>query len=64
VFERDDEAWILDAAVDFKLPRRHGLVTVGVLNAGDDFIDLVETDVFNPRFASRRMAYFKVRISY
>jgi Tfp pilus assembly protein PilF len=64
VFERDDEAWILDAAVDFKLPRRHGLVTVGVLNAGDDFIDLVEADVFNPRFASRRMAYFKVRISY
>jgi len=64
VFKKDDDAVILDIAFDVRLPRRHGIVTVGVMNAGDEFIDLVETDVFNPRVATRRLAFLKVRFSY
>ena len=64
IFERDDEAWIADVALDIEFPRRRGVVTLGVLNLGDEFIDLVESDVFNPRIAARRLAYLKVRFTY
>ena len=39
-FEKDDNAWITDAALDYRLPRRLGVVSVGVLNIADEFIDL------------------------
>jgi Tfp pilus assembly protein PilF len=60
----DDSAWIADAAIDYQLPRRRGIVTLGVLNIGDEFIDLVESDVFNPRVATRRFAFLRVKLNY
>ena len=31
---------------------------------GDQFIDLVESDVFNPRVAARQFAFFKIKLNY
>jgi tetratricopeptide (TPR) repeat protein len=61
--EKEDSAWISEAAIDYRLPRRRGVITVGVTNITDDFIDLVETDPFNPRVATRRFAFLKLRLS-
>ena len=63
-FEADDNAWIVDAAIDYELPRRRGILSLGVLNIGDEFIDLVESDVFNPRVATRRVAFLRVRFTF
>ena len=62
--EADDSAWILNAAIDYQFPKRRGVVTLGVLNIGDEFIDLVETDVFNPRVATRRLAFLRIKFTF
>ncbi len=64
VFDKEDSAWVTDAAIDYELPRRRGVITLGVMNMGDQFIDLVESDVFNPRVATRRFAFFKIKLTY
>ena len=63
-FEQDDNAWITDLALDYRLPRRRGLVSVGVLNIGDNFIDLLETDPLNPRVSTRRFGFVKLRLTF
>jgi len=63
-FDADDSAWIVDAAIDYELPKRRGVLSLGVLNIGDEFIDLVESDVFNPRVATRRLAFLRVRFTF
>jgi len=62
-FETEDDAWITDAALEYRLPRRLGMVSVGVRNMTDEFIDLLETDPLNPRVATRRFAFVKVRLT-
>ena len=63
-FEQDDNAWITDLALDYRLPRRRGLVSVGVLNVGDNFIDLLETDPLNPRVSTRRFGFVKLQLMF
>jgi tetratricopeptide (TPR) repeat protein len=62
-FDNEDDAWITDVALEYRLPRRLGVVSLGVMNIGDDFIDLLEVDPLNPRVATRRFAFVKVRIT-
>jgi len=62
-FENEDSAWITDAALDYRLPRRLGVVSLGVMNLADSFIDLLETDPLNPRVATTRFAFVKVRLT-
>jgi hypothetical protein len=64
IIDQNDRAWIADAAIDYQLPRRRGVITFGVLNLGDESIDLVETDVFNPRVATGRFAFVRLRLTY
>ena len=63
IVDSDDSAWITDAALDYRLPRRRGVVSVGVMNLTDTFVDLLETDPVNPRVATRRFAFLKVRLT-
>jgi hypothetical protein len=63
VVDTDDSAWIIDASIDYRLPRRLGVVSLGVMNIADDFIDLLETDPFVPREATRRLAFVKVGLT-
>ena len=64
VIDLEDSAWVADAALDYQLPRRRGVVTLGVMNLGDESIALVETDVFNPRIATGRFAFVRLRLAY
>jgi Tfp pilus assembly protein PilF len=64
IIDRDDRGWVADAAIDYQLPRRRGVITVGVMNIGDESINLVETDLFNPRVASARFAFAKLRLTF
>jgi tetratricopeptide (TPR) repeat protein len=63
-FEQDDSAWITDAALDYRLPGRLGIISAGVLNIGDEFIDLLETDPLNPRVATKRFGFVRLRITF
>ncbi|HSV21088.1 MAG TPA: FecR domain-containing protein [Casimicrobiaceae bacterium] len=64
VFDKDDRAWLTDIFVDFRLPRRMGYVSVGARNLFNQFIDVFETDPFNPQIPTRRFVYGKLRLVF
>jgi tetratricopeptide (TPR) repeat protein len=63
VFPKEDSAWITDLAVEYRLPDRLGSIALGANNLTDNFIDLLETDPFNPRVATRRFVFAKIRLN-
>ena len=64
IFSKDDDAVIADFSLEYLLPRRRGAILVGVNNAFDDFVDLVEVDPLNPRVATRQLAFARIRFDF
>ena len=64
VFPKDDDAVIVDFSLEYLLPRRKGTISVGVNNAFDEFVDLLEIDPLNPRVATRQLAFARVRLNF
>jgi outer membrane receptor protein involved in Fe transport len=60
----DDRFWIVDAILGYKLPRRYGVVTLGVNNLFDKNFDFADTDIANPRIQLGRTFFAKVSISF
>jgi tetratricopeptide (TPR) repeat protein len=74
VFERQDAApgefvsgednfWLVDAAISYRLPKRYGLVTLGVTNLFDKSFRFVDTDLENPLVHPGRAVFFKVTLA-
>jgi tetratricopeptide (TPR) repeat protein len=63
-FDKNDRAWITDAFVEYRMPRRLGFISVGARNLFDQSIDVFETDPFNPQIPTRRFVYAKVRLLF
>ena len=59
----DDDFWLLDAAINFRLPKRYGLLTVGVSNLTDEDFEFFDSDRDNPRFQPDRVFFGKVTLS-
>ena len=64
VFNKNDAAWITDIFVESRFPRRLGALALGVRNLFNQSLDLVETDPFNPRVATRRFYYLKATVTF
>lgn len=64
IVETKDEAWITDLSLEQRLPRRNGLVSVGVRNLFDETIDLLEIDPFNPRVATKQFVYARFSLIF
>jgi Tfp pilus assembly protein PilF len=64
IFPKDDEAVIGEFSVEYLLPRRKGAILVGVNNAFDEFVDLLEIDPLNPRVATRQLAFARLRLEF
>jgi tetratricopeptide (TPR) repeat protein len=64
IVQKEDHAWIYDALVEYKLPRRKGTLMLGVRNLTDNFVDLVETDPLNPRVAIRRFGFLAFKVAF
>ena len=55
--------WILDAAVNYRLPKRHGFITVGANNLFDKKFRYFEVDRDNPRIQPKRMVFVKLTLA-
>jgi hypothetical protein len=64
VVGKDDDAWITDISLEYRLSQRLGVIAVGVRNVFDESIDLLEIDPLNPRVATRQFAYANVRLEF
>jgi tetratricopeptide (TPR) repeat protein len=54
VVTQDDDAWITDVFLEFRLPERLGIVSFGVRNVFDSTLTILETDPLSPRVAGAR----------
>ena len=64
VVPKRDSAWIVDLSIECRFPRRRGSVLLGANNLFDESVDLVESDPFNPRVATRQLAYLRVSVNF
>lgn len=63
-FSKKDSAWVTDIYVDYRLPQRLGILSVGAKNVFDKEINLVDTDPAFPLVPSRRLVYARARLLF
>lgn len=59
----EDNFWIVDASVYYRLPKRYGFVTAGATNLFDQKFNYFEVDVDNPRIQPGRVFYVRVTLA-
>jgi outer membrane receptor protein involved in Fe transport len=56
--------WLVDAGLSYRLPKRYGLITVGVKNIADRKFKYQETDFKNPLIQPDRMVFFRATFAF
>ena len=59
----DDDFWVVDAAINYRLPKRYGFITAGVSNLFDEEFKFQETDLDNPRIQPDRVFFARVTLA-
>jgi len=62
--EKSDDFWLVDASVGYRLPKRRGIVSIGVANLFDEQFNFVDTDPFNPRVYPERLVFGRVTLAF
>jgi outer membrane receptor for ferrienterochelin and colicin len=62
--DKNDTFWLVDASLGYRLPRRRGLVSLGVANLFDEDFKFVDTDPFNPRVYPERFVFGRITLSF
>lgn len=60
----DDHFWLVDAALNYRLPKRYGFVTIGVRNLFDQSFEYFDTDADSPMYQPERAMYMKVTLAF
>ncbi|HSF29723.1 MAG TPA: TonB-dependent receptor [Candidatus Tectomicrobia bacterium] len=59
-----DRFWVVDASIGFRLPRRFGLVNIGVKNLFDQRFKFQDTDPVNPTISPERLILGRVTLAF
>jgi outer membrane receptor for ferric coprogen and ferric-rhodotorulic acid len=59
-----DDFWLSDARLAYRLPRRLGLLSVGVRNLFDTHVRFQDTDAQNPELSPERLLYGSVSVMF
>jgi tetratricopeptide (TPR) repeat protein len=60
----DDQFWVCDAAISYRLPRRYGFITAGATNLFDQSFKYYDTDPENPSIQPSRMFFIKATVAF
>jgi tetratricopeptide (TPR) repeat protein len=60
----DDDFWIVDAAVSYRLPKRYGFISVGVTNLFDEEFDYFDSDIVNPVIQPDRSIFGRITLAF
>jgi outer membrane receptor protein involved in Fe transport len=64
VFESgDDDFWVVDAALSYRLPKRYGFLTVGATNLFDQHFRYQETDLRNSSIQPTRTVFGRITLA-
>jgi len=58
-----DSFWLLDAAINYRLPKRYGLITLGVTNLTNEHFQFFDSDPLNPRIVPERFFFARVTLA-
>ena len=64
IVSKDDQFWIFDASVSYRLPKRTGIVTLEARNLFDQTINFQDTDPSNPSIYPKRLILAKFTLSF
>ena len=59
----NDDFWIVNAAINYRLPKRYGLITVGATNLFDKQFRYFDTDTANPIILPDRMFFARATLA-
>ena len=59
----EDDFWVADAAISYRMPKRYGFFTIGVTNLFDEEFEYFDTDSDNPRIIPDRFFYGKLTLA-
>ncbi len=60
----EDDFWIVDASLGYRLPKRRGVLSLNVDNLFDKEFRFQDVDPENPSIVPERMAYFRFTLSF
>jgi tetratricopeptide (TPR) repeat protein/predicted porin len=63
IVDGDDQFWLFDAAISYRLPKRYGFITVGARNLFDKEFKYYDTDPNNPAIIPDRMFFARITLS-
>jgi tetratricopeptide (TPR) repeat protein len=58
-----DSFWLVDAGISYRLPKRYGMLTVGVTNLTDQKFNYFDTDVKNASIQPDRVGFVRLTIA-
>jgi hypothetical protein len=58
-----DNFWTVDAAINYRLPKRYGFLTVGATNLFDQQFKFFDVDFDNPSIKPERTVFFRVTLA-
>jgi outer membrane receptor protein involved in Fe transport len=58
-----DKFWLVDAAINYRLPKRYGFLTFGVTNLFDKKFQYADTDINNPSIRPQSFVFAKVTVA-
>jgi outer membrane receptor for ferrienterochelin and colicin len=63
-FEKgSDQFWVVNAAMNYRLPKRYGFLTLGVTNLFDEKFQYYDTDINNPKIQPDRVFFCKLTLA-
>ena len=64
IVSKDDQFWIFDASVSYRLPKRSGILTLEARNLFDQTINFQDTDPMNPSIYPKRLVLAKFTLVF
>jgi tetratricopeptide (TPR) repeat protein len=61
--DAEDDFWVVDAAINYRLPKRYGFITVGATNLFDKEFQFFDSDRDNPRIIPDRFLFARVTLA-
>ena len=62
--DKNDQFWLVDASIGYRLPKRYGFISAGVSNLFDEKFNFVDTDPFNPQVIPDRFFFTRLTLSF
>lgn len=59
-----DNFWVVDAALNYRLPKRFGLISIGATNLFNEKFNYYEADLKNPRLTPGQFLYSRITLSF